>query len=88
MRHVIASATGRFENCDHGGKDTEVSLVGQRHGGVSCHWRARATHPIAAGTVGSAAAARAPSPKGQLSWSGVLPAQRGAVLLGRHKHDA
>lgn len=34
----------------------------------------------------------APSPKGQLSWGGVLPAQKGAVLLGWHKrsykHDA
>ena len=27
VRHVMASATGRFENCDHGGKDTEVSLA-------------------------------------------------------------
>ena len=83
MRHVIASATGRFENCDHGGKDTEVSLVGQRHGGVSCHWRARATHPIAAGTVGSAAAVGGAISKGTVELERCLTSSEGGCAFGQ-----
>ena len=75
----MASATGRFENCDHGGKDTEVSLAIGVHVPHTPSPLVRWVPPLQLG---------APSPKGQLSWSGVLPAQRGAVLLGRHKHDA